>query len=92
MTHTDADTKITMKDGFEIPVITVVDEDGTELWVAPDSCQEKLKNGEDFTEEGEGIDGKIFFYATTFGRNDEMLQEIQDSTDIEVTFPEEDED
>jgi len=92
MTHADANDKIIMKDGFEIPLITVIDEDETELLIAPESCQDKLKDGEDFTEEGEAIDGKIFFYATNFGRTEEMLKEIQEATDIEVSFPEEDED
>lgn len=86
MKHADADNKIVMNDGFEIPLITVIDEDMTELLVAPESCQEKLKQGESFTPEGEKIDGKIFFYAENFGRTDEMLKEINAATDIEVSY------
>ena len=92
MTHADANDKIIMKDGFEIPLIIVIDEDETELLIAPESCQELLKDGEDFTEEGEAVDSKIFFYATNFGLTEEMLNEITEATDIEVQFPSEDED
>ena len=84
--------KLVLNSGAEIPVITVIDEDETELLIAPESCQELLKDGEDFTKEGEEVDNKIFFYATNFGLTDGMLNEITEATDIEVKFPSEDED
>ena len=84
--------KLVLNSGAEIPVITVIDEDETELLIAPESCQELLKDGEEFTEEGEAVDSKIFFYATNFGLTEGMLNEITEATDIEVQFPSEDED
>jgi len=84
--------KLVLNSGAEIPVITVIDEDETELLIAPESCQELLKDGEEFTEEGEAVDSKIFFYATNFGLTEGMLNEITEATDIEVKFPSEDED
>ena len=84
--------KIVLKNGVEIPIIKVIDEDETELLIAPESCQEHLKDGEDFTDEGEEVDNKIFFYATNFGLTEGMLNEITEATDIEVQFPSEDED
>lgn len=72
---------------FKIPIIEVQDREGTLLLVAPSSILKKLKDKNDnFTREGEMADEEIFYYADNFGKTDEMLNEIKDSTDIKVKF------
>jgi hypothetical protein len=79
---------IEMKCGIKIPYITVFEQDGTENLIAPSKILPILQDGrsELVDEEAEEIDGQIFYYADVFDNTQEMLDEIQTNTEVEVTF------
>jgi hypothetical protein len=91
MTELKPDGYIEMKCGIKIPFIIIIDED-LELKVAPSKALPLIQNGlgELEGEEAEEIDDEVFFWADTFERSEEMLKEIEASTEIKgLKFEEE---
>lgn len=83
MAELNPDGYIEMKCGIKIPFIVIIDED-LELKVAPSKALPLIQNGMGNLEgdEAEEIDNQIFFWADTFERSEEMLKEIEESTEI----------